>query len=136
MKSIIILYLGHLCCRMCSSNCQLYFQDKSDAGGKCQRYHPPSGITEVLKTLGIQCCRQPGRRASQCQLYRILTWALLQSVARDLHLIPTKSMLSDVAEAVSQVVRWVIKFAPLGVMGLVFNALPPTALKPCSAMAS
>lgn len=30
------LSCGHLCCRMCSSNCQLYFQDKSDAGGKCQ----------------------------------------------------------------------------------------------------
>lgn len=35
MKSIIILYLdGHLCCRMCSSNCQLYFQDKSDSWWK------------------------------------------------------------------------------------------------------
>ena len=41
----------------------------------------------------------------------------------------TKSMLSDVAEAVSQVVRWVIKFAPLGVMGLVFNAIAANGIE-------
>jgi len=59
----------------------------------------------------------------------ILTWALLLGVALRFASDSTKSMLSDVAEAVSQVVRWVIKFAPLGVMGLVFNAIAANGIE-------
>ncbi len=58
-----------------------------------------------------------------------LTWALLLGVALRFASDSTKSMLSDVAEAVSQVVRWVIKFAPLGVMGLVFNAIAANGIE-------
>ena len=35
----------------------------------------------------------------------------------------TKTMISNVSDALSQVVRWVINFAPLGIMGLVFDSL-------------
>ena len=39
-------------------------------------------------------------------------------------------MVTDIANGISQLVRWVIKFAPLGVMGLVFfPPLPPAVCK-------
>ena len=38
-------------------------------------------------------------------------------------------MISNVADAISQLVRWIIKFAPLGVMGLVFNAIATSGIK-------
>ena len=35
----------------------------------------------------------------------------------------TKNIIGDISDAVSTIVKWVIKFAPLGVMGLVFAAI-------------
>ena len=37
--------------------------------------------------------------------------------------VPDKFVFSDLSHAISEIVRFVIKFAPLGVMGLVFNAI-------------
>lgn len=38
-------------------------------------------------------------------------------------------MVTDIANGISQLVRWVIKFAPLGVMGLVFSAIATSGLQ-------
>ena len=40
----------------------------------------------------------------------------------------TKTLMGDLANALSALVRWVIRFAPLGVMGLVFNAIASSGL--------
>ena len=53
----------------------------------------------------------------------ILTWAILLGIALRHASDGTKKAIGDISEAVSQLVRWVIRFAPLGVMGLVFNAI-------------
>ena len=37
--------------------------------------------------------------------------------------VPDKFVFSDLSHAISEIVRFVIKFDPLGVMGLVFNAI-------------
>ena len=58
----------------------------------------------------------------------ILAWAILLGVALRGAGEGTKAFIADVADAVSQVVRWVIKLAPLGVMGLVFNSISTTGL--------
>ena len=40
----------------------------------------------------------------------------------------TKQMLSDMADAVSMVVRWIISLAPFGILGLVFNSISTSGL--------
>lgn len=84
---------------------------------------PPSGITEVLKTLVFNMVANPVDSLLNANYIGILVWAILLGVALRHAAEGTKTMLSNIADAVSQVVRWVIRFAPLGVMGLVFDAI-------------
>lgn len=59
----------------------------------------------------------------------ILFWALLTGTAlKKLASPSTCSIVSDLAEATSQIVKWVIQCAPFGIMGLVFTAISENGL--------
>ena len=58
----------------------------------------------------------------------ILTWAILLGVAlRNAH-DSTKNLLANFSDALSQIVKWVINLAPLGIMGLVFDTITTNGL--------
>lgn len=90
---------------------------------------PPGGITEVLKNLIFNIVANPVDALMNANYIGILTWSLLIGIALRGAKDTTKDMISNVADAVSQIVRWVIRFAPLGVMGLVFNAIAASGIK-------
>ncbi|MEE0741218.1 MAG: serine/threonine transporter SstT [Emergencia sp.] len=90
---------------------------------------PPGGITEVMKNLVFNIVANPVDALLNANYIGILTWAILLGIALRHAGEGTKDFLSEVAEAVSQVVRWVIKLAPLGVMGLVFNAIATSGIE-------
>ena len=89
---------------------------------------PPSGIAEVLKNLVMNIFSNPVSALMNANYIGILAWAILLGIALRGAGEGTKNFIADVADAVSQVVRWVIKLAPLGVMGLVFNSIATTGL--------
>ena len=89
---------------------------------------PPEGIAEVLRTLVFNVVSNPINALLNANYIGILTWAILLGIALRHASENTKNFLSDISEAVSQVVRWVIRFAPLGVMGLVFNSIATSGL--------
>ena len=130
MKSIIIVYLvGTFAAGCVAVIASFIFKINLTLVESASDITPPSGITEVLKTLVFNVVANPVDALLNANYIGILTWALLLGVALRFASDSTKSMLSDVAEAVSQVVRWVIKFAPLGVMGLVFNAIAANGIE-------
>ena len=53
----------------------------------------------------------------------ILFWAVVFGVALKMAAPSTKGMMADLANGVSEVVRWVIACAPVGIMGLMFTAI-------------
>ncbi len=89
---------------------------------------PPSGIAEVLKNLVMNIFSNPVSALMNANYIGILAWAILLGIALRHSSETTKTFLANAADAVSQVVRWVIKLAPLGVMGLVFNSIATTGL--------
>ena len=89
---------------------------------------PPEGITEVLKTLIFNIVANPVDALLNANYIGILAWAVVLGIALRGASDATKNFLGEVSDAVSQVVRWVIKLAPLGVMGLVFNSIATTGL--------
>jgi serine/threonine transporter len=58
----------------------------------------------------------------------VLAWSLLLGIAFRMAGDNTKAFLSDAADAVTKCVRWVIKFAPLGIMGLVYSSITTSGL--------
>ena len=54
----------------------------------------------------------------------ILFWAVLVGLAaKKIASDNTKKVLSDISDAVAQVVRWIINLAPFGIMGLVYSSV-------------
>jgi serine/threonine transporter len=88
----------------------------------------PSGIFEVLKTLLLNVVSNPVDALANGNYLGILAWAVLLGIALRLANDTTKTVLSNLADAVGTVVHWVINLAPLGVLGLVFTAVSTSGL--------
>jgi serine/threonine transporter len=89
----------------------------------------PGGVTEVLTTLLNNCVANPVDALANANYLGILVWAILFGIAlKILASDGTKNALSDLSNAVSQVVRWIINCAPFGILGLVFSAVSENGL--------
>jgi serine/threonine transporter len=89
---------------------------------------PPEGIVEVLRTLLFQVVDNPVNALMNANYIGILTWAILLGIALRHVEDTTKNMISNFSDAVSQIVKWVINLAPLGIMGLVFDSITTNGL--------
>lgn len=88
----------------------------------------PSSIGEVFRTLLDNIVSNPVGAIVNGNYIGILFWAVILGVALRHAADSTKMFLSDAADAVATAVRWVINFAPFGIMGLVFNAVSNNGL--------
>lgn len=84
---------------------------------------PPGGIGEVLHTLMMNLVANPIDALANANYIGILAWAVLLGIALRKAPNGVKTAIDAVAEAFSQVVRWIISCAPFGVMGLVFTTI-------------
>lgn len=87
---------------------------------------PPGGIVEVMRNLLMSVVDNPINAIATANYIGILAAAVMLGLAIKHASDTTKTVIADLSDGVSQIVRWVIKFAPLGVMGLVFNAIAST----------
>ena len=83
----------------------------------------PSGIVEVLHNLLMSIVDNPVNALVNANYIGILAWAILAGVALHASSDKTKTMIADLASAVTKIVKWIIRFAPFGIMGLVANAV-------------
>ena len=129
MKSIIILYLlGTLLAAMAAVIASFIFKLELVLPESTSDIVPTGGISEVLKTLVFNVVANPVSALLNANYIGILAWAVLLGMALRRASATTKNFLGDMSEAVSQLVRWIIKFAPLGVMGLVFDSIAVSGL--------
>ena len=89
---------------------------------------PPSGIVEVLHNLILSVVDNPIHALANANYIGILGWACLAGIALHAASDTTKNMLNDFAKTVTKIVQWVIRFAPVGIMGLVANAIGTNGL--------
>lgn len=84
----------------------------------------PSGLGEVFGTLLNNMVANPISAIMNGNYIGILTWAIILGLAlRQIASDHTKETLTNLSDAVSRVVGWVIQFAPFGIMGLVFSSV-------------
>lgn len=90
---------------------------------------PPSGIGEVLNNLLNNMVTNPINALANGNYMGILFWAVILGLAlKLLGSQPTIQVFSDLSEITSTVVRWIIQFAPFGIMGLVFESVSENGL--------
>lgn len=84
---------------------------------------PPGGVGEVLQNLLMNIVSNPIKALTEANYIGILAWACILGLALKKAGEGTKTAITNISDAVSQIVRWVISFAPIGVMGLVFTSI-------------
>lgn len=89
----------------------------------------PQGLSEVVQTLLTNIVANPIQAMIDGNYICILMWACLFGLAmKGIANESSKAFLANVADGVSQVIRWVINLAPFGIMGLVFTSVSKNGL--------
>jgi len=89
---------------------------------------PPQGIMEVLGGLLLKLVDNPLNAIMTGNFIGILVWGVLLGIFLHHAADTTRKMLSDVADAVTQIVRLVIRLAPIGIFGLVAGNLAASGM--------
>ncbi|MBM7587646.1 serine/threonine transporter [Bacillus pakistanensis] len=129
IKSIIALYgISTFLAGFVAVLASFLFPVTLSLGAGAEDVTPPGGIVEVLKTLLINIVDNPINALLNGNYIGILTWAILLGIALRKAADSTKNTLANFSDAISQLVKWVIQFAPIGIMGLVFDAIVTNGL--------
>ncbi|AND39704.1 MULTISPECIES: serine/threonine transporter SstT [Cytobacillus] len=129
MKSIIALYgLSTFLAGFVAVVASFIFPVTLSLAPGAEDVTPPGGIAEVLQTLLTNVVDNPVNALINGNYIGILTWAILLGIALRKSADTTKNMLANFSDAISTLVKWVISFAPIGIMGLVFDAIVTNGL--------
>ena len=89
----------------------------------------PSALTDVFTNLLSNMVSNPLASLTSANYIGILFWAILLGLGLKLVASPgTIQVVSDFADVVALTVKWIIQFAPFGIMGLVFSAVSESGL--------
>lgn len=84
---------------------------------------PPQNVWEVLQTLLENIVANPLDALLTANYIGILAWAIVLGFAFKKANDSTKTFITNSAEAISTVVQWVISLAPIGIIGIVYDAI-------------
>lgn len=124
MKTVIILYLlGTFFAGLVAVIGSFLFPVSLTLVAGVENITPPGGVVEVLKALLLNLVDNPVKALFNANYIGILAWAVILGFALKNAASSTKLIISNVSDALSQMVVWVINFAPLGIMGLVVDTI-------------
>lgn len=124
MKSIVVLYLlGTFLAGVVAVIGNFLFPVKVMLTAGVESITPPSGIGEVVNTLLMNVVENPVSALAGANYIGILFWAVVLGFALKNANETTKTVIMNISEAMTQVVKWIISFAPFGIMGLVYERI-------------
>lgn len=130
MKSVIFLYLlGTFLAGLIAVIVSFIFPVTLTLAKGAEGVTAPGGITEVLKSLLLNIVDNPIKAIYNANYIGILAWATLLGLALRNASDTTKTMISNFSDAVSKIVTWIIKLAPLGIMGLVVDSITTNGIE-------
>ena len=129
-RTVISLYivstLGAALVAVVGSTCfpvTLQLQDVAEGSA-------PSALTDVFTNLLTNMVANPLASTASANYIGILFWAVLLGLGLKKLASPgTIKVISDLADVMALVVKWVIQFAPFGILGLVFSAVSESGLE-------
>ena len=129
-RTVIFLYLvSTLCAAVFAVLASFLFPVTITLQGTEGETAAPGGLADVFQTLLTNMVMNPVQALAQANYIGILFWAIILGFALKLLASEgTVRVVSDLADAVSQIVRWVIQFAPFGILGLVFSSVSESGL--------
>ena len=127
--SVIVLYLVSTFMAAVVAVCASYIFPVSMTLTEAVEQTAPDSIGNIFKGLLSNIVSNPVASMANANYLGILFWAVVLGMFLRKAADSTKQFLSDAADAVSDAVRFVISFAPFGIMGLVFSAVSTSGLE-------
>ncbi|MFC0323276.1 serine/threonine transporter SstT [Gallibacterium melopsittaci] len=129
LKSILYLYLlGTFLSALVAVIASFMFPTVLALADAEKSIAPPESVIQVLSTLVFNVIDNPVTALFNANFIGILAWAIGLGVALRHASDSTKTLLGDISEAISMIVKVVIAFAPVGVFGLVASTLADKGL--------
>ncbi|MCL1048308.1 serine/threonine transporter SstT [Shewanella abyssi] len=120
MRPIVVLYLfGTFCAALTAVLMSFAFPTTLVLVTGAEGATPPDGIGEVINTLLFKLVDNPVNALMTGNYIGILAWGVGLGLALHHASDSTKQVFADVSHGVSQMVRFIIRLAPIGIFGLV-----------------
>ena len=130
IRPILFLYLlGTFAAALTAVLFSFLFPSTLHLNAAAESITPPSGIVEVLRGLLMSMVSNPIDALLNANYIGILVWAVGLGFALRHGNETTKNLINDMSHAVTFIVKVVIRFAPLGIFGLVASTLAPTGFE-------
>ena len=124
MGTVLILYaVGTFAAALVAAGGSFLFPMELTLKPVTEELSPPGNVLQVLKNLVLSMVDNPFKALMNANYIGVLTWAVVIGLGLRHADRATHKVLGDVSDAISWVVRLVIRFAPFGVMGLVADAI-------------
>ncbi len=89
----------------------------------------PESIAQVMSDMTLMVFSNPIDLLAEGQYLGILFWSIVLGIALKMVASETtKAVITDLANAVTAIVRGIIQFAPIGIMGLVFTSVSESGI--------
>lgn len=87
---------------------------------------PPQGLAEVIKNILLQIVDNPVKALANANYIGILAWAIAFGLVLRHASDTTKNLMTDLETTITVIVKTVIRFAPLGIFGIVASTISAT----------
>jgi serine/threonine transporter len=129
MKSIVFLYLlGTFLAGLIAVIASFIFPVSITLTQSAEDLSAPGSAVEVIKTLVLNVVDNPVNALINANYIGILAWAIVLGLALRNAADSTKTLITNFSDATAKLVGWVIKLAPLGIMGLVIESITANGL--------
>lgn len=124
MKPIIILYIvSTFLASLTAVAVSFLFPVELNLQLTNAQLNPPSNITEVIRTVVLNIVDNPVHALLNANYIGILAWSVVLGLALRQAGDTTKTVIKDFADLITQLVQWVLRFAPIGIFGLVASTI-------------
>ena len=124
MRPIVIMYLvGTVSAALIAVTASTLFPTTLALQADGITQSAPQGIAEVLQTLLLKLVDNPINAMLTANYIGILVWGVLLGVFLHTASRSTRKALHDLSDAITKIVRLVIRLAPIGIFGLVAGNL-------------
>lgn len=90
---------------------------------------PPDGIGEIFNNLLTGMVANPIQSITSANYVGVLFWSAIIGIGLKMYgTDTTKTVVTDFSNVISNAVRWVIQFAPFGILGLVYESVSESGL--------
>lgn len=89
----------------------------------------PSGLVNIFTGIATNMVANPIQSVANANYIGVLFWAIIIGLAlKSCASAQTIQVVDDFSETMSKVVKWIILFAPFGIMGLVFSSVSESGM--------